>query len=108
MSLPAQEGLRVWLISPQPLPGVPAVAVAPEETDLAVVSDHQPRYRCEDLSAHLALDTVEESDTVGLTVATARRPRRLCDLDAAALGQPTTHPESPDELQTHLTARSAQ
>jgi len=54
-----------------------------------VVSDHQPRYRCEDLSAHLALDTVEESDTVGLTVATARRPRRLCDLDAAALGQPT-------------------
>jgi len=32
LSLPVQEGLRVWLISPQPLPQVPAVAVGPEVT----------------------------------------------------------------------------
>jgi len=32
---------------------------------------------------------VEESDKVALTVATARRPRRLCDLDAAALAAAT-------------------
>jgi len=31
---------------------------------------------------------------VGLTVATARRPRRLCDLDAAALASPPQHPDA--------------
>jgi len=67
--------------------GGAAVAVAPEEPTLLWVSDHPPRYRCEDLSAHLALDTVEESDTVGLTVATPG-DRAAVYLDAAALGHP--------------------
>jgi hypothetical protein len=50
LSLPVQEGLRLWLISPQPLPRVSAVAMSPEVTGLDVISDHRVGCGCEDLN----------------------------------------------------------
>jgi hypothetical protein len=90
LSLPTQEGLRVWLITPRSLPTVADV------DDVAVtwmtaaevghsVSSHDPRgCGCEDLN-DLAPLIPSASATVGLSVDIARRLRRLYDIEAAAL-----------------------
>lgn len=95
LSLPAQEGLRVWLISPRPLPkvadveGVVVSRVSSDGASPGVGSDHPVGCGCEDLNG-LALTVAScESATAGLTVATARGLRRLYDIEAAALATAT-------------------
>jgi hypothetical protein len=91
LSLPVQEGIRVWLISPRPLPRVAAVEgvavtrVSPDETGPGVVSDHPAGCECDDLNNFVADAARGESELPELTVATARRLRRLYDIEAAAL-----------------------
>jgi hypothetical protein len=91
LSLPAQEGTRVWLISPRPLPwvaeveGVTVARVRPEGAGLSVISDHPVGCECEDLNCPVPDAAPWESETARLTVATARRLRRLYDIEAAAL-----------------------
>lgn len=94
LDLHVQEGLLLWLISPQPLPwtgGLEGVTVtyagaAAASADLKV--NHPAGCGCEDLNDFAAAAPLDEA-AVGLTVATARRLRRLYDLEAAALAAAT-------------------
>jgi hypothetical protein len=92
LSLPGEEGMRVWLISPRPLPrvvdleGVRVVTRAPSAgASPAGVPDHPVDCVCEDLNGLPARAGVDEGVAAGMTVATARRLRRLYDIEVAAL-----------------------
>jgi len=91
LSLPAREGLRVWLISPRPLPavadveGVAVTRTSPGGASPSVGSDHPVDCGCEDLNGPPPMIPTPTGVTAGLTMATARRLRRLYDIEAAAL-----------------------
>ena len=91
LALPAQEGLRVWLISPQPLPqaaeaeNVAVTSTIPAELDQSVDSHDRLACRCEDLNILAPLIPPVVSATAGLTVDIAQWLRRLYDIEAAAL-----------------------
>jgi hypothetical protein len=100
LSLPAREGLRLWLISPRPLPWTDTAAhVTVTRADQVATSPdlgggHPATCRCEDLNQHADLATPDEMATgptvaTDLSVATATRLRRLYDLEAAALATAT-------------------
>lgn len=78
----------MWLISPQPLPGVSdgqdaTVNAAGTSPDLW--TDNRADCECEDLNGAFSDAVFEDSPKAGLTMATARRLRRLHDIEAAAL-----------------------
>lgn len=102
LTLPSQEGLRVWLISPQPLPavaevdGVAATSMTPAEWDPGGDSHDRLVCRCEDLNQSAPTEPPQASATAGLTVDIARRLRRLYDIEAAALAVATVLLGRPD------------
>jgi len=91
LALPAQEGLSVWLISPQPLPavadvdGVAVTSTIPAELEEIGGCHDRLGCRCEDLNQSALTEPPQVSPTTGLTVDIARRLRRLYDIEAAAL-----------------------
>jgi hypothetical protein len=91
LSLPSQEGLAVWLVSPQPLPAVADVddvavtSMTATELDQSVASHARLGCRCEDLNQSASAEPPLASATAGLTVDIAQRLRRLYDPEAAAL-----------------------
>jgi hypothetical protein len=113
LSLPAQEGLRLWLISPRPLPWTDtATHVTVTRADQVATSPilgggQSEGCRCEDLNQHADLATPDAAvatdpavatgpalaahpaAATDLSVATAKRLRRLYGLEAAALATAT-------------------
>lgn len=92
LDLPMQEYLRLWLISPQPLPevtgaaGVRVTSASPTGVWPGDLAAHdEADCRCEDLNRLGPAGVRDMSATTGLTPDIARRLRRLYDLEAAAL-----------------------
>jgi hypothetical protein len=92
LSLPVQEYLRLWLISPQPLPGIDAGVVVTSAAgawpDPDLAAHDETGYRCEDLSHLAPASGTDMSVPTGLTVGIARRLRLFYDIEAAAWPRP--------------------
>jgi hypothetical protein len=95
LTLVGALGLRIWLISPRPLPevadveGVTVTHMSPAEAGPSVGSAHPVGCGCEDLNGPAPVMATRAGAPAGLTVATARRLRRLYDPEAAALAAVT-------------------
>jgi hypothetical protein len=102
LTLPSQEGLRVWLVSPRALPAVAEaddVAVCTASVaELDQIGDLHDRLgcRCEDLNIVAPLIPSVVSAKAGLSVDIAARLRRLYDIEAAALATAAVLLDRPD------------
>jgi hypothetical protein len=102
LSLPVREYLRVWLISPQPLTTVADVASVRVTSgtgtwpDGDLAAHDEADCECDDLNRFAPASVTGMSATAGLTVDTARRLRRLYDIEAAALATAAVLLECPD------------
>lgn len=91
LTLPGEEGLRVWLVSPRALPAVAEAddvamtSATPAELDQIGGSHDRLGCRCEDLNAGAPLVPPVASARAGLSGDIAARLRRLYDIEAAAL-----------------------
>ena len=110
LDLAATDGLRLWLITPRPLPDVTTQArgatirgASPTDATTNLACDHDTGHHgCEDLNQLAPTARADTAATTRPAMRTARLLRRLYDLEAAALatGAVLMGCPSPDELAT--------